>query len=41
MTSFEKVIARARELDKLYPQFSHMVGLRLNIIRVKRVEEEQ
>lgn len=40
MTRFEEAKARVRELDKLYPDFNHMVGIRYHIIRVRKVKDE-
>lgn len=39
MTEFEQVKQRARELDKLHPDFNHMVGIRYQIIRVRKYDE--
>jgi hypothetical protein len=39
MNQFEQAKQRARELDKLYPNFIHMVGIRYHIIRVRKYDE--
>ena len=39
MTRFEQAKQRARELDNLHPDFIHMVGIRYQIIRVRRYDE--
>lgn len=38
MTEFERAKARCRELDRLHPDFIHMVGIRYHIIRVRKAE---
>lgn len=40
MTQFEKAKLRARELDRLHPNFIHMVGIRYNIIRVRKHKDD-
>ena len=40
MNRFEAAQQRARELDKLYPEFIHMVGIRYQICRVRKPREE-
>lgn len=39
MNQFEQTKQRARELDKLHPNFIHMVGIRYQIIRVRKYNE--
>jgi hypothetical protein len=39
VTQFEQAKQRARELDKLHPNFIHMVGIRYQIIRVRKYDE--
>lgn len=41
MTQFEKAKLRARELDKLHPDFIHIVGLRYNILRIRKHKDDQ
>ncbi len=38
MSRFEEVKARVRELDRSHPEFIHMVGIRYQIIRVRKGE---
>lgn len=40
MNAFDKAKLRARELDKLHPEFMHMVGIRHNIIRVRKYKDD-
>ena len=40
MNEFERAQQRARELDILHPNFIHMVGIRCQIVRVKKPEDE-
>lgn len=37
---FERAKFRARELDKLHPDFTHTVNLRLKIIRWKKTRDD-
>lgn len=39
MIQFEQAKQRARELDRLHPDFIHMVGIRYHIIRVRKYDE--
>jgi len=40
MSQFEQAKQRARELDKLHPEFIHMVGVRYQIIRARKYSEQ-
>jgi len=39
MNRFEEAKERARELDKLHPDFIHMVGIRYQLVRVRKHKE--
>lgn len=41
MNRFEEAEARARELDKLYPEYSHAVGINYGIYRWRNHKEEE
>lgn len=41
MTRFEKAKLRAKELDRQHPDFIHMVGLRYNILRVRKHKDDE
>lgn len=40
MNAFNKAKLRASELDNLHPEFMHMVGIRYNIIRVRKYKDD-
>lgn len=39
MTLFEQAKQKARQLDKLYPEYRHMVGVNFNIVKIKKPDE--
>lgn len=39
MNRFEAAQQRARELDRLHPEFMHMVGIRYQIVRVRKYKD--
>lgn len=40
MKTFEQAKALAKEMDSLYPNFLHYVGIHYNIVRVKKPLED-
>jgi hypothetical protein len=41
MNRFEEAKARARELDKLQPEYSHAVGINYDIVRWRNHKDEK
>lgn len=41
MNDYERAKARCEELDKLYPEFIHIVGIRYGIVRIMKYLEEE
>lgn len=41
MTRFEEAEARARELDRLYAEYSHAVGINYGILRWRNHKDDE
>lgn len=40
MNDYERAKAMCNELDKLHPEFMHIVGIRYHIVRIRKCGDE-